>query len=250
MHFLREESNNEVINVPLVVTKAEMLLLLLRYALKYYLPFVAFINLVKLINCFSLAPLLPDTGHLLDKLFNPDNNIHFHAICPTCNSYVGEFKREDRVITCQYCDELIQLKSRDYHNFFIIIDVKDEISKLIKSNYDYYCNVVNGTMYDPSKYRDIQDGKCYQEFLASLPDHTRQSYISAIFNSDGAPVFKSSSYSIWPIQLVINELPFHIRTSNPIVAGLWFGRDKPNMKKHEEHEEDEKLFKAFCNLYE
>ena len=57
----------------------------------------------------------------------------------------------------------------------------------------------------------------------------RQNFVTATFNTDGSPVFKSSKFSIWPIQLVINEMPFRVRTSNPIVCGMWFSKDKPKM---------------------
>ena len=55
--------------------------------------------------------------------------------------------------------------------------------------------------------------------------------VSLLWNTDGASVFKSSSYSIWPLYFVINELPFHKRwcTHNVILGGLWFGPKKPNM---------------------
>jgi len=45
------------------------------------------------------------------------------------------------------------------------------------------------------------------------------------------PVFKSSNFSLWPLYLVINELPPKKRFSkdNMILAGLWFGSSKPAM---------------------
>ena len=44
-------------------------------------------------------------------------------------------------------------------------------------------------------------------------------------------MFKSSKFSIWPLYFAINELPLHKRWSsnNIILAGLWFGPQKPNM---------------------
>ena len=76
-------------------------------------------------------------------------------------------------------------------------------------------------------YRDIYDGRIYKKFVSSLPAEDRQSYVTLTFNADGASVFKSSTYSIWPIQLTLNEIPFRIRHDNPVVFGLWFGKDKP-----------------------
>ena len=50
-------------------------------------------------------------------------------------------------------------------------------------------------------------------------------------NSDGAPVFRSSKVSIWPVFLIINELLFHLRIAkeNMIFPGLWFSDRKPLM---------------------
>ena len=53
---------------------------------------------------------------------------------------------------------------------------------------------------------DIYDGAAYQkygEFLSKEnPAHT-----SLLCNTDGVALFRSSKFSIWPIWLVINELP-------------------------------------------
>ena len=55
--------------------------------------------------------------------------------------------------------------------------------------------------------------------------------ISLTWNSDGISVFKSSKCSIWPLYFAINELPIHKRwcSDNLLLAGLWFGYQKPNM---------------------
>ena len=55
--------------------------------------------------------------------------------------------------------------------------------------------------------------------------------ISFIFNTDGVPIFKSSKMSLWPIFLMINELPFKERKfrKNMLLCGLWFGPNKPVM---------------------
>lgn len=42
-------------------------------------------------------------------------------------------------------------------------------------------------------------------------------------------MFKLSEFSIWPIQLHLNELPPKMRFKHVILAGLWFGSREPNM---------------------
>ncbi|KAH9367124.1 hypothetical protein HPB48_021458 [Haemaphysalis longicornis] len=40
-------------------------------------------------------------------------------------------------------------------------------------------------------------------------------------------VFSSSKASVWPIQLMVNELPFNVRFQNVIVGALWFAKTHP-----------------------
>lgn len=58
--------------------------------------------------------------------------------------------------------------------------------------------------------RDITDGIVYQELVDS-GFLLNPSNISFQFNTDGVPVFKSSSFSFWPLHLMINELPLKKR---------------------------------------
>lgn len=55
--------------------------------------------------------------------------------------------------------------------------------------------------------------------------------ISFIYNTDGVPIFKSSKYSLWPLFLTINELPYSHRfhRDNMLLAGVRFGPEKPFM---------------------
>lgn len=72
--------------------------------------------------------------------------------------------------------------------------------------------------------------------------------LSVIMNTDGVVTFKSTKSSLWPVLLMINELPFSERyflyasefitdqqlhrklPKNMILAGLWYGGEKPSMQ--------------------
>lgn len=60
---------------------------------------------------------------------------------------------------------------------------------------------------------DICDGQIYQEFRRKQIQDTYNGIISISFtlNTDGALLFQSTSSSIWPVLLMINELPFNER---------------------------------------
>lgn len=70
-----------------------------------------------------------------------------------------------------------------------------------------------------------------QKFMQTGQFLATQNYILFLWNTDGILVFKSSTFSIWPLYFVINELPLHKHwsSSNIIQAGLWFVPQKPNM---------------------
>lgn len=57
--------------------------------------------------------------------------------------------------------------------------------------------------------RDIHDGNQYRqhyEFVSQSPGN-----LTLLANTDGVQLFKSSKVSMWPIWLVINELPPALR---------------------------------------
>ena len=60
---------------------------------------------------------------------------------------------------------------------------------------------------DTTTMRDIYDGQKYRE----LNEFTSKGNLTMLLNTDGVQLFKSSSMSMWPIWLVINELPFTMR---------------------------------------
>ena len=61
--------------------------------------------------------------------------------------------------------------------------------------------------------KDICDGNLYQQLLKShaCSAHDDCILLTFMFNTDGVPIFKSSNFSVWPLLLSINELPFHAR---------------------------------------
>lgn len=223
--LIRSEEYQETVRENLNVSKIELLFAIVKFCSVYNLPLAAKVDLVKMINSFFDSRVLPDTKYFFNKFFKPDDAMDFHAMCPTCKIYVKKFNESTKFVHCQSCGIKIELKTTDNRNFFVTFDVRTQIRDFIETNSDYYLKVVSEPR--DGVYRDIYDGKVYKQYVACLPAEDKQSYATMIFNTDGASVFKSSTYSLWPIQLTLNELPFRTRHDNPIVFALWFGKDKP-----------------------
>ncbi len=88
----------------------------------------------------------------------------------------------------------------------------------------YLCN---DEAKDPIVKGEIYSGECYrgvkvQSFLRESPYNFTMS-----FSADGIAVYESSSYSIWPIFLYINELDFHEKSAFLSISTSWHGDSKP-----------------------
>lgn len=191
---LQEDETNEIIDRPLMVNKAEILLAVLKFALVYNLPQTAIADLFKMLNTFFCSKILPDTRYLIDQMFNCNDNVEYHAVCPNCKSYVKKFSRQERNARCNVCMTLISSKDPTYTDFFSIIHTHNEIANLIENNSQYYESVVNDTDRVPEKISDFIDGELYKQFTQSLPQNERKNFVTATFNSDGSPVFESSKF--------------------------------------------------------
>ena len=73
---------------------------------------------------------------------------------------------------------------------------------------------------------DVISGKMYTKLKAK---YNTEKWITLQWNTDGIQVFKSSKISVWPIQVMINELSYNDRRENILLVGLWYSTTKPDM---------------------
>ncbi|KAL7290560.1 hypothetical protein TKK_0015327 [Trichogramma kaykai] len=227
-NLLQKDEFNECLNANIIVSKSELLLGILKFSEKYVLSNSAVADLCKLFNTSVGAKILPDTRYKLDKMLFPTSQFERHGVCSKCGIYIKEYNSHDRSIQCENCNEIINVKSTSYNDFFVVIDFQLQLENLLNLNYEYYMQVMNGTD-DENHLKDIFYGRLYEDFRNNIPDTHKKSYVSFTFNSDGSPVLKSSKFSVWPIHVVPNEIPADVRSSKPIRHLLWFGHNKPDM---------------------
>lgn len=87
----------------------------------------------------------------------------------------------------------------------------DEIRRVLEFR-DQFQLAVNYAAQFPSSegYHDVQDGEIYRNFVAQHAGNPA-TWFSLTVSVDGTPVYESSHQSIYPAQVVINELPPEIR---------------------------------------
>lgn len=229
LEFISSDDFSDPIDATCDKSKGEVFLILLKYCIINNLSVTATRNLFKLINTLFPEQILPDTTYFLDQLINTGNEVEYHAVCHNCTCYIGEFKKiSSNVTNCVYCKQPLELNSPSNISFFALINPSVQISDLLSQNSKYYDDCIYRRVYEHTTIRDIYDGLKYQEFVQSLGDD-KHNFVSAIFNTDGVPLFKSSRCSIWPLYLIINELPPQVRMNKVITCGIWFHKKKPDM---------------------
>ena len=224
----REEDDLQPVYPGATVSIGALMLLLSLFVTKHNLVGDAIQQLLQI-----LSLILPD-GHKLCssvksfKLFfrNLRNPLIKHYYCGHCMGCIEDIN----VKVCPYekCKRTIKNKT----DYFLEMPVKSQLQKLFAQK-EMYVHL-QGRFDDLQEcYSDIYSGKLYKSYfdegLLNCPNN-----ISFTFNTDGASVFKSSNVSVWPLFLVINELPYHLRMrkENMILAGLWFGNKKPVMSTY------------------
>ena len=78
---------------------------------------------------------------------------------------------------------------------------------------------------------DIWDGSALRPLCAPGRFFSNKNHLALSLSTDGVPLFKSSKLSLWPVYLVILNLPPNIRmnSKNVILCGIWVGPTKPAM---------------------
>ncbi|XP_029176946.1 uncharacterized protein LOC114945028 [Nylanderia fulva] len=219
--------NNDQERVPLYeqsnISKIESELLILNFAIRHNLTDVALEDLITLINC-HLPYSVYHTKYIFMKKYDIPASIRKCYYCPEC--YVRlKTSADDRAkenLVCQECQCRYDKHTlRKSGNYFLYLPLKQQLRDFVNS--DKYALLQKGN----DNYSDITSGQVYTSLkdsgIIQLHDITLQ------ISSDGVQVFHSSSVSMWPIQVMINELPYRERRKNMMLCGLWYGKEKPDM---------------------
>ncbi|KAL7299460.1 hypothetical protein TKK_0007701 [Trichogramma kaykai] len=201
------------------ITVGESLIMILKLTTRFEMTGVCLASILQTIAAHCIQPnKCITTLYKFKKIFsNIQVPLTRHYFCGLCFS-----KLED-----QYCSTC---ENQENIRYFLGVSIIEQLNSFFKReefrqhlNYRFDRNKQN-----EENYEDLYDGSIYK----SVPnDYTlNPNNLTFTWNTDGVPLFKSSKISIWPFLLMINELPYRqrIKKENLILAGLWFGTDKPN----------------------
>ena len=214
------------------ITLMESMLLILAYSMKHNLTGVALADLLMLISLHCLAPnLCRTTLYLFNKFFGDLRSpVVFHKFCGRCYFLI----EGDTPLECSICK--FDLTPQGSVCFFVEIPIIQQLQDMfLRPNFfDDLQYRFNRRKTCESNIEDIYDGRLYKNLYKNDGFLSSPNNISLMWYTDGVPLFKSSSMSLWPLYFSINELPYRKRMlkENMLIAGLWFGETKPCMSTY------------------
>ena len=137
--------------------------------------------------------------------------------------------KDPTITICNSCEELFdENESIRNGNYFIYIPLQQQIVRLLSNHkvFPYLTNRHLDVILSSKTVNDVTTSALYKELIVKHGHNPND--VSLTWNTDGIPIFKSSNFSIWPLQAFVNELPPHLRGKNILLVGLWFGQ-KPVM---------------------
>lgn len=214
----------------------EKCMAILSYISKFKLTGIASEHLLRLLKLF--APQSDEVRTLSSSSINSlidEAELIYHDVCKNCNRL---FPKNEDVIRCEDCNglrfqgplEKQSLKRRVSGNYFVTLPLKSQLRDILERD---------GVFTELTNYRqpstnicDITSSDCIQEKRKQGEFLNSTHNLSLLFNTDGVPLYSSSSVSIWPVFLVINELPPAMRFSqkNMLLWGLWQSTGKPKFQ--------------------
>lgn len=209
-------------------TRKQRELLLLALKLKHGLTEEALDEILKVVNVISQRHAVPSTKHHFYKSFNDlKRNIQFHYICEGCTISVNI---EGEKVVCpngQYsCSVADHMKQG---HFFIVFPVESQLKNMMEQEELFSQMTRPNSGAHSSPLTDITDGELYKKVHRNSEGQSEHHVnLTLTFSCDGVPVFKKSSYSIWPLLYTVNELPPDLRAKQVMLSALWFGSSKPN----------------------
>lgn len=208
------------------------ILLICCFLIRFRISEEALSYLLRLIAC-----LLPHGHRLIGSVYHFRNMTSKYAqnLIPTihyyCNNCYSSVEKKSN--TCGACG--LSLTRSGALAYFLQLRLVSQLTSLWQNH--SFCDMIRRHRFEhlarnkESKLIDIYDGILYQRHFTDNGLLRDPNNISLSLNTDGAPIFKSSNVSIWPVYLLINELPIAQRKkrSNSLFYGIWISSSKPIM---------------------
>lgn len=123
----------EKISERVVMSRGELLLMVIKYAVSSNLTFTGLSNLIKMVNCVFSEPVLPESRYMITQaLRTAENHLTFHFYYMHCFYYLGLLDNCSE-FTCPHCKQMCKVSSLSEVPFFVTLDLHSQLQKISKS---------------------------------------------------------------------------------------------------------------------
>ena len=136
---------------------------------------------------------------------------------------------------CKECLKQYPLSTRVTSNF-IVMNVEEQLKSMLSDS--DILDIVAKKSLDArksisskrSEINDVHDGKLYKKNKFIKNSKKEDIVLTANINCDGAAMYETSKFSLWPILMMINELPFNVRSKMTLLTAALFTQKEPDIK--------------------
>lgn len=225
-----ENEYKDPVHPSLDISIFSVLQMVLVYFMRHNLTGVALEDLLLLINSILGINNLPTSKYIFFKMFSKSACPKYNFFCHNCLTSVEmESEVYDKFIEtnkiCRNCKSKHSFNRLNEINYFVTFSLESQLREMILNNSEDF--IKDEEILTEDKMTDIQDGLLFKQ-----KPNCERIEISLTLNTDGVQVFKSKSKSLWPVQVIVNNLKpvYRFKTSNIIVTALWFNMKHPPMK--------------------
>lgn len=240
-----EEENTELDSHEMLEFSEQQLksLTVISFILRHNLTGVATNDLLCLLKVISGGSSKLDSSKY-EELLRVIDNADF-KVCHYCPCFHAVFTENQDIYICntpnckgyRYKGSIsAQTKpNRQPYHFFVVSDIKSQLKNLLEQDgllekiIDFKYQARHRMLNASTSISDVCDGQYYRMLLRDGNFLSNENSISGMFNTDGIPLYSSSSVKLWPIFLAINEIPLaqHFSRDNMILVGIWQGKGNP-----------------------
>ncbi|XP_051176161.1 uncharacterized protein LOC127291224 [Leptopilina boulardi] len=171
------------------------------------------------------------SNYSLSKIFDPPSEkIIYHFYCQKCTDKVlyKSCKKgiKGKKVLCETCKMEYTLTLSN-PNYFVGIDLEYQLQMFLENEETAKYFIPKNTDCNSSKgnknfMRDIDDSILHKSAIEKYA-----ATITYLISTDGAPLFHISKRGFWPLQIILNNLPVHLRFKFVLLVGLMIVKNEP-----------------------
>lgn len=177
--------------------------------------------------------------YLMAKTYNPPEEVKKYVFyCKTCAKMLTDlipkshFMTKNKTVVCEKCLAEYRISTSSEH-WFISIDLEHQIRTLLgnpnimRALRKNIRDVVNVAV-DSDIISDVYSGENYKNDIYIQSKKKEDTIVLTLnVNVDGAPIFTTSTKSLWPVQAILNELSVYLRQKHVLLPGVWWPDSEP-----------------------